>query len=71
MLLVYLLESHVDLAMIFWVFKDNLEIGMMKKIGGHKGCESENGQGMTFRAIQVLHITLIILLHVSMFLCYE
>jgi hypothetical protein len=67
-LFVYVYESHVDLAMTFWVFKDKLEVCMMKKIGGHKGCESENGQGMTFRAIIILHITLIILLHVSMFL---
>jgi hypothetical protein len=54
--------------MTFWVFKDKLEVCMMKKIGGHKGCESENGQGMTFSSILILHITLIILLHVSMFL---
>jgi hypothetical protein len=39
MLLAHLFVFHVGLAMSFWVLKDNLEVGMMKKIGGHKGCE--------------------------------
>lgn len=69
MLLVHLFESHVDLAMTFRVFKDNLEVGMMKKIGGHKGCESENGQGMTFRVILILYITFCFMF--QCFLCYE